>query len=90
VPLCEGLWRRADKGCRGAIPKPGSMTQYIRERGLLRSDEIDRLITATPTQPFTQADFERLGFGNWREWLDSICNPLLSGCEDEQLLLQIP
>lgn len=32
VPLTEGLWRRAVKGCRGATPKPGSMTEYIRQR----------------------------------------------------------
>ena len=65
LPLIEGLWRRRVKGCRGAVPKPGSMTEYIREKGLLPSREIDRLIAATPTEPLTQADFERLGCCNW-------------------------
>ncbi len=89
IPLCEGLWRRAIKGCRGAFPKPGSMTEYIRDEGLLPSGEIDRLMAATPTEPLTQADFIRLGFNNWQDWLDSICNPVPSGCSDDQLLLAI-
>jgi hypothetical protein len=76
VPLCEGLWRRAVKGCRGATAKPGSMTEYIRQHGLLPAYEVDRLITATPSEPFTQADFERMGFTNWTEWLASIITPV--------------
>lgn len=86
VPLCEGLWRRAVKGCRGAIPRPGSMTQYIRQKGLLPSDEVDRLIAATPTEPLTQNDFERLGFNNWQEWLVSICNMTEVGQHQQQQL----
>lgn len=31
----EGLWRNGVKGTRGGKAKPGSMTQYIREKGLL-------------------------------------------------------
>jgi hypothetical protein len=88
VPLCEGLWRRAVKGCRGAIPKPGCMTDYIRDQGLLPSSEIDRLIAATPTHTLTQADFWRLGYQNWQDWLDSICRPVTSNY-DHQLMLQI-
>ena len=45
----EGLWRTAVKGTRGATPRPGSMTQYIREKGLLPADEIDHIISAVPT-----------------------------------------
>lgn len=75
VPLIEGLWRRAVKGMRGATARPGSFTQYIREQGLLEAGEVDRLIAATPTRAFTQADFTRLGFANWREWLESILAP---------------
>lgn len=74
-PLTEGLWRKAVKGHRGAVAKPGSMTEYIRQKRLLPSEEIDRIIAATPTQPFTQADFERMGFSNWQQWLNSICYP---------------
>ncbi len=28
----EGLWRKAVKGSRGAVPRPGSMTEYIEAR----------------------------------------------------------
>jgi hypothetical protein len=77
VPLIEGLWRRRVLGRRGATPKPGSMTDYIREHELLPSFEIDRIIAATPTRPFSQADFESLGYANWRQWLHDIvqCDP---------------
>lgn len=88
VPLIEGLWRRRVKGCRGAMPKPGSMTEYIRQKDLLASIEIDRLIACAPTEPLTQADFDRLGFSNWQEWLESICRPVPTCCGDDQLLLQ--
>lgn len=41
--LIEGLWRRSVKGCRGATPRPGSMTEFIRTEGLLAAAEIDRI-----------------------------------------------
>lgn len=45
----EGLWRRAVEGKRrGSTPRPGSMTQYIREQGLLPAHEIDAIIAAAP------------------------------------------
>lgn len=44
---CEGLWRATVKGCRGATPKPGSMTQFIRAEGLLPPDEIDHIWDTT-------------------------------------------
>lgn len=75
VPMTEGIWRKRVKGMRGAIPKPGSMTQYIREKQLLPSEEVDRLIAATPTQPLTQADFDVLGHANWKDWVSSKCEP---------------
>jgi hypothetical protein len=68
VPLTEGIWRKAVKGFRGATPKPGSMTQYIREKSLLPSAEIDRLIALTPTQPLRQGDIS-----DWQSWLADIC-----------------
>ena len=74
-PIVGGLWRSAVKGLRGATPHPASMTEYIRQKGLLPSVEIDRLIAATPTQVLTAADFEKLGFNNWTDWLESILNP---------------
>ena len=44
----EGLWRKAVKGCRGATPHPGSMTQFIRDEKLLPTDEIDLIERAAP------------------------------------------
>jgi hypothetical protein len=57
-----------------------------RDKALHPSDEVDRLIESTPTAPLTQADFERLSF-NWHDRLDSICSPVPSGCNDNQLPL---
>jgi len=67
VPLTEGIWRRSVKGCRGATPKPGSMTEYIREKGFLSSDEIDHLTAATPTRPLMKGEIL-----NWQTWIQSI------------------
>lgn len=72
VPLIEGLWRRRVKGFRGATPKPGSMTEYIREKGLLPAAQVDALIQLTPTQHIRQSDFERDGLRNWSEWAERI------------------
>lgn len=44
----EGLWRRPVLGRRGAIPRPGSITEFIRERGLLPPDEIERIVANAP------------------------------------------
>jgi hypothetical protein len=43
------------------------MTEYIRERGFLSSDEIDCLIAATPTRPLTKGEIL-----NWQTWIQSI------------------
>lgn len=71
-PRTEGLWRKAVKGMRGATPKPGSMTQYIREKRLLPAEEVDRLISSTPTHTFTRDDFAQMGITNWQEWIQRI------------------
>jgi hypothetical protein len=44
----DGLWRKPVKGKRGATPRPGRMTDYIRSEGLLPPDEIDEIIAAAP------------------------------------------
>lgn len=72
VPLIDGLWRKPVLGKRGATPRPGSMTEFIRQRGLLPAAEVDRIIAATPTMPLSQADFARLGFANWQDWLTQL------------------
>ncbi len=81
IPLTEGLWRRRVKGMRGAVAKPGSMTEYIRDKGLLPSAEIDALIAHTPTESFTKADFERLGLSGWQEWIERICAKARLACD---------
>jgi hypothetical protein len=49
----EGLWRREVAGRNGAQAKPGSMTRYIREQGLLPEPLIDAIIEATPRELLT-------------------------------------
>ena len=44
----EGLWRTAVKGARGAEPRPGSMTAFIRQEGLLDAEEIEAISEAAP------------------------------------------
>ena len=48
LTTCEGLWRKSVKGTRTGIPKPGSMTLYIRQHNLLPADDIDRIIDLAP------------------------------------------
>jgi len=71
-PMTEGLWRKAVKGMRGATPKPGSMTEFIRQQGLLPSSLIDALIELTPTCTFTREQFELEGLTGWQAWIDRI------------------
>jgi hypothetical protein len=72
-PLTEGIWRKAVKGMRGATPRPGSMTEYIRQKNLLPHAEIDALIALTPTGHVTKQDFDHQGIQNWQHWLELIC-----------------
>lgn len=67
VPLIEGLWRRRVIGMRGATPKPGSMTQYIKEQGLLPADMVDRLVALTPTHQLNAGDIT-----NWTDWVNDL------------------
>lgn len=66
----EGLWRSTVKGCRGATPKPGRMTDYIRAKGLLPAKEIDRLISATPTHHIKAGEIT-----DWQTFLHQIEDP---------------
>lgn len=75
VPKVEGLWRKPVLGKRGATPKPGSMTEYIRAQGLLPADEITRLQERTTSALFSRFDFEKLGFITWQDWLEDIMKP---------------
>jgi hypothetical protein len=46
----DGLWRKGCKGTCGSVARPGAITEYIRQRDLLPSAEIDRLVVQVPTQ----------------------------------------
>src|SRR3546814_6369107 len=52
----EGLWRKPVLGRGGATPRPGSMTEYIRDTGLLAPTEVDRIVRDAPT---ALVDFQR-------------------------------
>jgi hypothetical protein len=84
VPMTEGIWRKSVKGTfangkpNGSLKKPGSMTEYIREKGMLPGAVIDALIEHTPTRYFTKADFEREGITDWQDWLNRLCDKAVS------------
>lgn len=44
----DGLWRKPVRGCRGAEPRPGSMTEFIRAEALLSAAEIDAIERMAP------------------------------------------
>lgn len=44
----DGLWRKPVQGKRGATPRPGSMTAYIRQEGLLPAEEVDAIVELAP------------------------------------------
>ncbi len=44
----QGLWGNGCKGTRGAVARPGTMTEYIRQRDLLDPVEIVRLCSEVP------------------------------------------
>lgn len=66
-PMTAGLWRKAVKGMRGATPKPGSMTEYILQKGLMPAEEVHRIRQATPGSPITRDQFS-----TWQQFRDSI------------------
>lgn len=44
----DGLWRTAVKGARGAEARPGAMTDFIRQEGLLDPEEIEAIVAMAP------------------------------------------
>ena len=74
----EGLWRKPVIGCRGAIPRPGTMTAYIRDRGLLPPSEVDRIVSDAPLAlvafQAAQADKpveQRMSMARWLDMFNS-------------------
>lgn len=46
----QGLWRTSTKGARGRRPRPGRMTDYIVQQGLLPVDEVEEIVNTAPTE----------------------------------------
>jgi hypothetical protein len=74
----DGLWRKPVKGLRGATPRPGSMTEFIRAEGLLDAAEIDAIIALAPhslirwQEAVAQADAEpRPEMARWLTLFDA-------------------
>ncbi len=69
----EGLWRSTVHGCRGAQPRPGSMTRFICDEGLLPVGEVDLIVRTAPTDllAFQQAaaNVELVARPRLHEWL---------------------
>lgn len=70
----DGLWRKPVKGARGAMPRPGSMTEFIRQHQLLPPDEIDAIIARTPTALLTRGEVE-----SWPAWLETLFTGAATG-----------
>ena len=73
----EGLWRNGVKGTRGGEKKPGRITDYIREQGLLSSEAIDEITAMAPQAlvRFQDAESgvpvtERADLGQWLTLFD--------------------
>ena len=84
----DGLWRKGCKGTRGSVARPGSITEYIRQQGLLPSEEIDRLVAQVPTQIVAYQE----AFGQGEEiptWEQFFCS-LSDDSESESERLSLP
>jgi len=69
-----GLWRNGTRGTRGAEPRPGSITVFIRQEQLLPAEELEVLIRTGPSAIVTTQ--HRFLTGNtipsWEEFLVSV------------------
>lgn len=70
----EGLWRTSVKGTRGGTKRPGSMTQYIVEQGLLPKEEVEELAARVPKEIIQnqQAFANGLEIPNWHDFLEAV------------------
>lgn len=77
----EGLWVSPVKGMRGAVPKPGNMTDYIRDTGLLDQAEIEFILETVPREIIAWQDAHKNGTlsNDWSlffDWLNLQCEQL--------------
>lgn len=65
-----GLWRNGCKGTRGGEKKPGRMTDFILEEGLLPRDEVERLEREAPIEIVkrNEAHAKGLKIESWEEF----------------------
>lgn len=82
----DGLWGKPVLGRRGATPRPGSMTEYIRTRGLLPAAEIDAIAALAPQDLVRFCDgashielSERPSMSEWLELFDRAAAAGLEG-----------
>lgn len=70
----QGLWRNGVKGTRGGEKKPGRMTDYIRENGLLSASEIDRIENEIPKDIILNQERHADGIEipNWHDFLQVV------------------
>src|SRR5690606_30472756 len=80
----DGLWRKPVRGMRGATPRPGSMTEFIRQEGLLPAEQIDRIRSNAPADlvrwrdAMAELDAGRTPISRWVTVFDA-----LAGDNDE-------
>jgi hypothetical protein len=69
----QGLWGNGIKGVRGGDKRPGSMTEFIRQEGLLSDDVIRELTTETPKEivAYQEGYAQALEAGNADAYLKS-------------------
>lgn len=68
-----GLWQKGTKGTRGGVPRPPSITQYIREKGLLPAEEIDHLAALAPGIRLPKKDVRTPIPPQWSAILTEVC-----------------
>ena len=70
----QGLWRNGCKGTRGGEKKPGRMTDFIVEEGLLPREEVLRLERDAPNEIIQRNEAHAKGESveSWEEFFSRI------------------
>lgn len=70
----EGLWRNGTKGTRGGQKKPGRMTEYIIEHGLLDADYVRFLEESVPKEIILNQARHLIGdaIPSWHDFLELV------------------